>query len=300
MTTKDPYYGARDCSAIVASTGNQCTNKAYYKQNGRFVCGVHSNKETRTTLKKDPNIKIQKANKIEKDKEEVELAMKENVKCGLKGDITCVRMKMMKEVENIPGYLKIFPNFKHGGRQDGIGCSELSPMSLGPVIHNQDNLPICHNIENYHQGNKRFSFETDEMFESKQLEMYNDEVAHRHKYDRSTLTKYGSNVNIPLYSVINGKKYSYIESRYFYCYYYELLAKETESYNELRKLIDDGYNLAIYGYDGYEPGNDIYQNYVDASRPFGHELVLYCLLTIDDPKNYPWNVYHRKYIDIYG
>ena len=34
--------------------------------------------------------------------------------------------------------------------------------------------------------------------------------------------------------------------------------------------------------------------YCDSHYPFGHELVLYCLLTIDDSKEYPWNRYILK------
>jgi NAD-dependent dihydropyrimidine dehydrogenase PreA subunit len=36
---------------------------------------------------------------------------------------------------------------------------------------------------------------------------------------------------------------------------------------------------------------DIYVHYCDSKKAFGHELVLYSLLTITDEKDYPWNMY---------
>lgn len=94
-------------------------------------------------------------------------------------------------------------------------------------------------------------------------------------------------------------RYTYIECRYFYCHWYEKLAKETSDYKELVNKIKNGYNLQIIGYDGYNPTKDLYEHYLDSTRHFGHELVLYSLLVIDNPDNYPWNIYYEKYNDIY-
>jgi hypothetical protein len=63
-------------------------------------------------------------------------------------------------------------------------------------------------------------------------------------------------------------------------------------------MIKNGYNLNIQGYDGYNVTN-ILGHYYDISRPFGHELVLYTLLTEDDPLQYPWNIFYEENKSIY-
>jgi hypothetical protein len=71
-------------------------------------------------------------------------------------------MHMMKPVAYIDGFLNVYPNFRHGKRQDGIGCSRLSPKSLGQVNHNMPGLPPAVSLENFHQCAKFFRFELDD------------------------------------------------------------------------------------------------------------------------------------------
>lgn len=57
----------------------------------------------------------------------------------------------------------------------------------------------------------------------------------------------------------------------------------------LKKKVKDGYNLQIVGYDGRSmAGTTPLQAYLDASAPFGHELVLWTMLTVENKDNYPW------------
>ena len=70
-------------------------------------------------------------------------------------------MVFMKSVESYDGFLKIFPNYRHENRTNGLGMSNLSPMKLGPVIHEQPHLPPVVNLGNFHQGNKCFRCEVD-------------------------------------------------------------------------------------------------------------------------------------------
>lgn len=219
-------------------------------------------------------------------------------------------MRMMKKVEHKPGYLSVFPNYKHGNRQDGLGMPSLSPKSLGPVQHGMPGLPEAQNLENFWQFSKAFAFEVDEqgcllpVFEEKRKKGFADTVPHRHKYEKKILSKYSNNVNKPLYSVFvdrEGKerRFSYIQARYFYCKIYEVLTKKEESFAKLQDLISEGYNLNLVGYDGYEVGDDLMRHYLDESQPFGHELVLYTLLTQEEEK-YPWNVYHAENEELYA
>jgi hypothetical protein len=99
--------------------------------------------------------------------------------------------------------------------------------------------------------------------------------------------------------VYNEKRYSYVESRYFYCHYYEILAKRTADYAKLQRYLDEGINLLIVGYDGYNVTKDLYEHYVDPLKPFGHELVLYTMLMVEDPVHYPWNRYKQEHAQLY-
>lgn len=306
------FYGETSCSHVIASgkrRGEPCSNNAYYEVKGIYLCGVHTKKEDRDPLPKNPRRKELTEKQMAAERRHIDEVAKKNQKKGVKGQITVTKLRMMKKPENLDGYLKIFPNFKHQNRKDGFGCSSLSPKALGPVKHKMPGLPVALNIENYHQFAKIFSFEvknrkTREQAKQLRVEAYKSTIPHRHKYDIKTLKQYGNgNANIPLYSVYYDQdsrehRYTYIQCRYFYCHWYEKLAKKTEDFEELCRLIDDGYNLQIVGYDGFEP-SDLYDHYLDDSRPFGHELVLYSLLVIDDPAEYPWNRYYDEYWDIY-
>ena len=123
------------------------------------------------------------------------------------------------------------------------------------------------------------------------MNAYNDPTPYRHKYAPKVLKMY-QNVNVPLYSVYydrDGKEYrfSYFGSRYFYCKKYEELAILTKDYGYLRQRLDQGY-------DGYPVDRPLLHHYMDESRPFGHELVLYSMLTIDEPEEFPWNVVYKS------
>lgn len=304
-----PFYGETTCSHKYQSgkrKGNSCTNQAYYESNGQYVCGVHSKKGERTKLEINPKKEEIEQKRLEDEKAMIEQVALENRKNKQKGKVVCSKLRMMKKPDNIEGYMKVFPNFKHQTRRDGFGCASLSPKSLGPVDHGMPGYPSAKNIENFHQFSKIFEFELEDLEKAKQLRIdaYKSDKPHRHKYPTEQLKKYNKNVNIPLYSVYvdkygNEHQYNYVQCRYFYCHWYEKLAKETQDFKQLETMINNGYNLQIIGYDGYQPTNDLYSHYLDESRPFGHELVLYTLLTVKNPKEYPWNLYYSKYNDIY-
>lgn len=301
INSKMVYYGENICQGETKN-GKKCANFAYYIKNDKILCGVHCRKD-RIKLPVNPN-----KNKIEEEQLEAEYKCIENIalknkKNGKKGEVIVTKLKMMKKPEDVKGYLKIFPNYKHQSRKDGFGCSSLSPKSLGPIDHGMSNLPIAKNLENYHQFAKIFSFEKDDVL-TKRIEGYSSNIPQRHKYDRKMLLKHGKNVNIPLYSIYYDKdekehRYSYLECRYFYCHWYEKLAPETQDFKKLIEMINDGYNLQIIGYDGYNIVDTLVNHYIDISKPFGHELVLYSLLVCNNPSEYPWNIYYENNKKIY-
>lgn len=122
------------------------------------------------------------------------------------------------------------------------------------------------------------------------LKFYNDPIPHRHKY-RGT----GDNPNIPLYFIWvdkGGKEHrlTYIESRQFYCNFYERFALESKDFLYIKSLVMSGVNIQICGYDAAPLVGSIEEEYLNPRVPFGHERVLYTLLMVP-PEEYPWRKY---------
>lgn len=148
------------------------------------------------------------------------------------------------------------------------------------------------NLENFHQANKVFTNEIDENanitneFYITQKKMYLNPLPQRHKY---------TSKDKPLYSIWRDKqnnehKIDYVTSREFYCHFYERETKNNPDFIKLKKMIEDGYNLMIHGYDAYNITKNIEDHYTDKYSPFGHELVLYTMLVTPSEK-YVWHKY---------
>jgi hypothetical protein len=326
--TNKIFKGEKRCQSTLRSNQTQCENLAYFidPSNNLFLCGNHSRgMKNRVDLPKNPNKKIIVEQQLKKHQEECDKIAQENKNVGKHGQVMCTKMRMMKNPPDIKGFLKVFPNFKHENRKDGYGCSSLSPKSIGPIHHHQPKLPVAKNLENFHQFNKVFPWEVDEegkilpIFFETQLNAYNDSTPHRHKIPPKDIQSKKrslndtSNINIPLFSVhLNSKgelkQFSYLESRFFYCHHYEQHVKILAQFLHLRHLLKDGYNLQIVGYDAYplekigdtESNVDMFKRfYSDISKPFGHELVLAAMLIIEDPSQYPWNLFFRNNLKLY-
>lgn len=310
-------YGEEQCQGVYKSgpkKGKQCENKAYFNLDDNLLCGVHG--KGGVELKKNPRKKQMKAQKDVEQKDECERYADKNLDEGFMGDVAVAKLMMRKEAPGITGYLRIFPNFKHGGRKDGIGMPSLSPMSLGPVNHVMKRFPPADNLENYYQGAKVYPGETNKEGEiteesiSSRNKIYVDRLPYRHKYD-SPYYIGQKGVDVPLFSAYytnkdEEKRLNYLESRYMYCHYYEKLVESEEDFLTLKDLIEGGFNLLIIGYDGRpvemkegeELKDTLWRYYNDTTKPFGHELVLYTLLTINKD-DYPWNRYRREHGELY-
>lgn len=297
------YYGEESC----AHAG--CSFKAYYRiSGGELLCGVHSRNKPRSQLLKNPLAQRNKEKAYSRWEEEDEITAKANRDANRKGTLTVSKLRMRRAVDHTTGVYNVFPNYRDQYRAGGFGCSSLSPMLLGPVQHGQPGVPDSKTLENYHQFNKVFRCDMERRAQGKVFlkksfyeirdNAYLDPVGHRHKYPGKKDT--------PVFSYHLTKKgearwYNYVESRYFYCHQYELLAKEKEDFRALRHWLDQGYNLQIVGYDGNpaaKPGN-LWELYNSTEHPFGHELVLFSLLVIEDPKQYPWNRFYEENKPLY-
>lgn len=285
-SSSEVFYGTIKCQ--------KCNrNLAYWLSQTLYLCGVCSKKdEQRVQLTKNNNQRqLIRKNELLAHQKTIEIAINTNKYNGKPGTVICTKMRMMKNPELKSGFTNIFPNFRHGGRTDGFGFPSLSPMSIGPIKHNQPGLPDSKNLENFHQFNKVFPDEIDEkgqvmqLFFDRQLEAYNDSVPHRHKPN-------SRKKNVPVFSLWKDKKgkfvrLSYIESRQLYCHYYAESALQNPDFKTLQNMLANGYNLNICGYDAYDIDKPLEECYLDPTRPFGHECVLYCLLK----NEYPWRKY---------
>lgn len=305
------FFGEEMCQIMSNHPGFSvsCRNKAYYRLNaGKLSCGVHSRNKPRTQLPVNPNAEEVAVNRLVEWERLVEESAAANLAAGRRGSLTVSKLKMMRAPEHVDGVRNVFPNNRHQNRKDGFGCSSLSPMRLGPTQHWQPGLPQALSIENYHQFNKVFSreVETDAngqvtvqaAFFNARNAAYLDPVPHRRKFEDEKGTN--GNRNVPLFCLHltrtgEERRYTYIESRYFYCREYERLAKQTADFAKLRDWLAQGYNLQIVGYDGHSVDKSVYELYTDERLPFGHELVLYTLLAIENPAEYPWNVYYERH-----
>ena len=302
------YFGETTCVASKRD-GTPCGSKAYYTKNatGECVCGKHAKKAERTPLPKNPAAAANKQAEIDVHNSTCDAAAANNLASGNKGQVTCAKMRMMAAVELVPGFINIFPNFLHKNRKDGVGLPSLSPKAIGPVAHGQPGLPDSLNLENFHQGNKVFPSEVESdpatgdgkrkptaAFYELREKMYLDPKPHRHKQAATSIGgKAGDkNKNIPLFSVWVDKdgtehQIDYFTSRQFYCHFYERAVINNPDYKILLDKIGSGYNLRIVGYDGYAVTKTLMLHYCDTSRPFGHEMVLYTMLTAK-PEDWPW------------
>ncbi len=292
-----PFHGEIKCQALVKATGKPCTNFAYSEDGGAYKCNVHAKKATRKELGKNPRA-AEIALREQQLREAAALrAAAANAAQQQRGRVICTKFRPRKKVAYVDGYTAVFPNRRHQNRSDGIGCSSLSPMCMGPVEHGQPGLPPALSIENFHQFGKVFPSELDEKgepasaFFETQLVGYRDPAPHRHKPTADSAIK---SKNIPAYAVWKRRdgtlvKCSYIESRQFYCTFYERLSAGLPDLAHLRALIAAGHNLQIVGYDA---NNDLAPEnvdewYLNPAKPFGHESVLFAILTVPEDR-WPW------------
>ena len=339
-----PFHGQAPCEGIIQKTKAKCTNKAYYEQAGKFYCGVHSStKKQRSKLIVDPQKNEKRRLELARWKVDVEEVATVNQANNRKGHVRVGKLRMMRAPPHVAGYLKVFPNYRHGKRVDGFGCKTLSPKDLGPVEHGMLGWPDAKNLENYHQGAKIFLNEVivnEEPYSSKEKKMadslldlqytvlpdaielrkkmYEDPIPYRHKFKYPAMKKLvvdSTNLNKPLFSLfyhqyVEGKqrRFTYLQCRYFYCHWYEILTRHNAELEVLLHKIKLGYNLHLLGYDGREVerlsakeslGDCLYRYYLDESKPYGHELVLYTLLVLPESKEYPWNRFYRNHPGLY-
>lgn len=216
-------------------------------------------------------------------------AGEENKQEGRLGHVICARISYGGISNHDSRYLRVFPNNKHQERSDGFGCASLSPMRI--PIPNE-----AYSLENFYQGSKKFPQESWEEYLQNRQNMFQDPTPHRHKFAR------GMKPECSYYINKNGvfQAYDYLSARYFYCRWYEVQTRTNEDLARLRLFRTQGVNLMLCGYDS-SPSltvENVWETYHDLRTPFGHESVIFCLLTLSDPSQYPWNRFYYEHPEL--
>lgn len=254
-----------------------CMRKAYYAYAGRVWCGAHSRKHApmRAALPKRPKDPFPLG------------AVLDAAHVHGTGRVVLQQMRMMKPVVQLENFVCVFPNYRHANRRDGMGMATLSPMSLGPVEHEQPGLPPAKNLENFYQFSKRFEGEDDDAaFHQSKVDGYLLETPQRHKL-KGKRCLYWSWVDK------NGveRKLSRVKARVFYCTFYEQLAREQDEWRILKQMVQlESYNVQIVGYDArlVAPTKEaLWREYHLEDASFGHELTLYAMLVLHESE-WPW------------
>jgi len=271
-----PLYNSVPCQGRLAS-GKACTNMAYYHAKNGYFCGVHTKiriKLPSLSIKEQNRIKQEEINRREKL---IEQAASENAKNKQRGQVKFFLMKKFKPVIHTDGYLSVFPNYRDGGRKDGLGCPSFSPMLLGPVMHGQPNIIPALTIEGFHQFSKQYENESDEEFERQRIIGYSNPNPSRHKR-KGEIPKF---IWIDKHTGIR-HSLDWTPSKQFYCNFWERLTKNDPVLIKLKEMVKNGTNVTICGYDA--KGSDY-------DKCAGHEMCLYYILTEDDETKWPWRIH---------
>ena len=257
---------------------------------------------------------IIKQEKLRLYKESIQFAFINNQSQNKKGTIKFKKMPNNKKIPLTLGYINVVSNYnsKKLNQNYILNYKSLSPTNLGPVNHNMPNLPPSLNLENFWNFSKVWHFELDPetdmnelqpVFFQKRIKGYLLEKPIKSKYTFDQIKAFDGPVN-PECAIYYDKygqpiKYDYIQSRYFYCHYYQQLVSQVREFNIIKKKLQMGYNIIIYSDKGFTENDKYYQMYVDPTKPFKHEMILYIMLKEPNPDKYPWNIYYKIYRKIY-
>lgn len=257
--------------------------------------------------------------KLRFHKKSIEQSFLMNKNKNRRGVIMIRKLRNLKKPPLILGFANIYPNYNYIHNHNNINdpndefyYPSLSPKMIGPIYHNMPNLPRAINLENFWQFSKVWNFELDistkmkelqPYYLKKRIEGYLTEKCIGSKYTRKELKELNVSYE-PECAIYYNKygqpiKYNYIQSRYFYCYYYQKMVIQNKDFNCLKEKLQNGYNFIIYGSNDYNPNIDYYKIYIDHSKPFKHEIILYILLNESDPEKYPCNIYYKNHRNIY-
>jgi len=130
--------------------------------------------------------------------------------------------------------------------------------------------------------------------------IWTDPKAHRHVIPKNERVAAGFRPQC----FWNGKYIDWVDARKeVYIPLYVKYVQKTEAWKRLMQLFNEGANIQILGYDGRSEvrGGDafsLFDEFNDTSQPFGHEMVLMCMLR--GQKVWEWKVVDCVVVDSRG
>lgn len=252
-------------------------------------------KKRKSTKKPRPPVSTEDKEAKKQREKDVKEATAENKKNGRRGTVVCNKLPHRFDktlVDKKWPVVKGYKNINVCSAAPGA-YKFLSPMKLGPIKYNLEDdkrgetgVVKIKNLENCWQYSKVWEGEVDENnlpkeeFWTRRKDGWEDEKGHRWvkpKFDHN------GNRNVTLFNYWKAERLGYQEAREkVYCPLYAELVQKTDVYKKLKKLVDEGCNIQILGYDGYDYSDRTLMDcFLDTSKPFGHEHVLCGLLNED-------------------
>jgi hypothetical protein len=183
-----------------------------------------------------------------------------------------------------PKYLHIYLSTDSViAHENNIFFPSLSAENLGPIV--LANGEECVNLENLWE----FSKVDKSLVDNKEKYLEIRKVG----FEDPNYNFYTEDEAFFLFKDRNGneRRYTFLEARFFFCHYYELLVRNKPDFLRLKTLKEDRFNLQLAGciFVSKTP----IEHYIQDKANFDQSMILYCMLTIDDPNNYPWRVASR-------
>ena len=283
---------------------HSCSRKAHF---GVYYCRAHT-PTSGTPLPKRPRrpLGAQTAVKYAAQLWSIERGRYYNHKMGVPGIVLCARLIPHRTPKSMPLTLDVIVDDTPCGRTNGITCKELAPKYLGPIITHigkqlrgsvitNNGKHLAHNLVNFYHGLQCYPSEIDSqtqqllpIFFTHRDELWTDPVGQDYK-----LTLRGA-VQCCIWEDDTGviHKLTPVEARQFYCTFYERLVKVHPEFIRLEQLRTDGTNIILRGLHGRPIHNSCIETaYLNPDEPFGHELILYHMLTTPNPTDYIWRKY---------
>lgn len=151
----------------------------------------------------------------------------------------------------------------------------LSPFFLGPI--KLYDIYVSQNMENAWQYAKVYEKHVDQ--NQNPTEDYftwaqwgwNKKTADRYPMGKGSK---------PLYSYWNGEKLSYVDARKkIYAPLYANAVENTDAFKRLKEMYDEGQEIWLWDFDGYDKKNMSYQEVVNhPTRKMGHAFILAMML----------------------
>lgn len=323
---KTVYRFERQCHAFKKKGDKRrcrllATREVYTNNNLRktkYMCGRHARlyDPASSPLPINPMKKIIEQQVTRMHMRLCEQAAEERKRDGKMGSVFLGKLAAGKRRKPISGVMDVFPNNTSTYREDGWAFPELCAQKIGPIYHEDPKTYPAKKLGNFKSGCDVYAFENDEetqlpkaIWWQRREALFDDYTPRKSKFRNEELALISmTNIGAPLYSYHwnmfepdeskrKFEKFSIVESRQFFCHFYEKIVQFYSSFIYLKNQMFNGYDICICGMGAYPTSatvEAIHAAYRNPCKEFGHEMTLFTMLVLwDRPFLYPWRVYRN-------